>query len=243
MAGQGDVKLKSGIHCGNDSPDISDLLPYQTKCQRNPSAEMEMDTEEKHVKAAKDEEDEAQGQDIEAQDQQLVRYVHPPGTVKIGPDKEHRNIVAVCCEMDTLINNGLWEDFEKYSKLLHVQYSNNVDVQLNILYHTVLSHCVQNIVSSKTHELLESSKELIPKSTCPQYFEIGYLGMLSKVFIKDKQYGMVQCCIDNIYQKSKLLLPEKIVTLTNHRDAEYLIHQFQSKFATNSVPQKYTKEI
>ena len=173
----------------------------------------------------------------------VVRYVAPPGTVRIGPDKQHRSIVAVCGEMDVLISDGLWDQFRKYTERLLLRFPNDVDVKLNVLHHTVFTHCVQNIVSQETHDLLRQSKELIPRSTCPQYFEIDYLGMLSKVLRKDKQYGVVECCINCIYQKSKLLLPEKIVTLQKHRDAEYLIHRFQNKFATNTVPENIFRQI
>ena len=173
----------------------------------------------------------------------VVRYVAPPGTVRIGPDKQHRSIVAVCGEMDVLISDGQWDQFRKYTERLLLRYPDDVDVKLNVLHHTVFTHCVQNIVSPETHDLLRQSKEIIPRSTCPQYFEIDYLGMLSKVLRKDKQYGVVECCINCIYQKSKLLLPEKIVTLQKHRDAEYLIHRFQNKFATNTVPENIFRQI
>ena len=178
-----------------------------------------------------------------SQGHRVVKYVAPPGTVRIGPGKQHRTIVALCGEMDVLISDGLWDEFLQYTQQLKDNHPDDVDVQLNILHHTIFTHCVQNTVSSETHELLRQSKELIPRSTCPQYFEIDYLGMLSKVLRKDKQYGMVQCCINCIYQKSKLLLPEKIVTLAKHRDAEYLIHRFQNKFLTNSIPENIFRQI
>ena len=174
---------------------------------------------------------------------EVVRYVAPPGRVQVGPDKQHRTIVAACGEMDVLINNGFWDQFRKYNERLLLRYPDDVDVKLNVLHHTVFTHCVQNIVSMETHDLLRQSKELIPRSTCPQYFEIDYLGMLSKVFRKDKQFGFAECCVNCIYQKSKLLFPEKIVTLAKHRDAEYLIHQFRNKFATNSVPENIFRQI
>ena len=173
----------------------------------------------------------------------VVRYVAPPGRVQVGPDKQHRIIVAACGEMDVLINNGLWDQFRKYTERLLLWHPNDMDVKINVLHHTVFTHCVQNIVSQETHDLLRQSKELIPRSTCPQYFEIDYLGMLSKVLRKDKQYGVAECCVNCMYQKSKLLLPEKIVTLAKHRDAEYLIHQFQNKFASNTVPENIFRQI
>ena len=176
------------------------------------------------------------------QGHQIVRYVTPPGRVKIGPDRQHRSIMAACGEMDELINEGLWDQFHEYTQRLLLGSPDDVDARLNVLHHVVFSHCVQNSVSSQTHDLLKQSRELVPQSSCPQYFEIDYIGLLSKVFRKEKQYGVVQCCMD-VYQKSQLLLPEKIVTIQRHRNAEYLIHQFQHKFCTGAVPENILREI
>ena len=175
--------------------------------------------------------------------QQLVRLVDPPGTVVIGPEKEHRIMLVMCSEMDRLISDWKWDELEQYQQLIVSKYPFSVDVKLNIIMHSVSAHLEKGTVLKSMHRLLKESQEVIPNSTCHQYFQVEYLGWLSKLSKVEKKYGKVEECMRCIEQKSQMYLPEKIISIQKRRDAEYLIHQFQNKFFTNSVRESIFKRF
>ena len=145
--------------------------------------------------------------------------------------------------MHLLVDNGTLEDFEKYQKLLLSKFADSVDMKIHVLHHMVDAQCVANNVSSKTYEILEETKQLIPKCKYPFRYEIHYLCMLTKTLRKDRKYGIAEEHTSCIYQKLQFLFPQNITMNQIGRDAEYLIHQFQNKISTNSIPEKIFKTI
>ena len=87
-------------------------------------------------------------------------------------------------------------------------FPDDVDVKINLMNRTVFAYFVRKENPSKIHKLLKETKELIPKSSCPQYFELDFLGLLAKVL--EKQYDSAECCVSCIYQKGHLLQPDKL---------------------------------
>ena len=62
--------------------------------------------------------------------------------------------------------------------------------------------------------------------------------MLTMVNNKERKYGMAEEYRNCMYQKLETLFPQNIVMNQKQKDAEYLTHQFQNKFITNSVPDR-----
>ena len=181
------------------------------------------------------------GQKVFAEGHEL-KMLQTPGLIEIS-EKEYRGLLVACSQMHILADNAKWEQFEKYQGLFLARFPDNVDLKLHLLLHMVNAHCNTNTISNKTHEILDETKQLIPKSNYPLLHEFYYLGTLALVSRKEMKYGIAEDHTKCICQKLQLLAPKNIGMNQKRRDAEYLIHQFQNKFTTNSVPEGIFQRI
>ena len=162
-----------------------------------------------------------------------IKLLRTPGFTDVGP--EYRKLIITCSQMHFLLDSAKRNEFEKYQKQILAKFHDNVDVMIRVLHRVVDEQWKTNSISSKTYKILEQTKELISKSNYPLLYEVDHLSMLSKVHRKEGRYGLAENYTNCMYQTSQFLFPQSIVMNQKRRDAEYLIHQFQNKFAANSV--------
>ena len=181
-------------------------------------------------------------QKASAEGQEKVNLVRTPDITEI-PINEYRRLVISCAEMRFFLDNAKWEEFEIYKKLLLAKFPDNVDMKIHVLHHTVEAHMLLNDISTETYKILQETKELIPKSQNPLFFEMNYSYTRAKVLRKERKYGVAEDHTNSFYQSSQILRIEHMIMCQQRRDAEYLTHQFQDKFVTNSVPERIFKRI
>ena len=116
-------------------------------------------------------------------------------------------------------------------------------MKIHVLHIVVDAQCTANNVSSKTYRILTQATQLIPKSNHPLFFEMSNIFTRAKLFRRVKKYGKSEDYKKFFYQKSPLLFLQHVFICLKRRDAEYLTHQFQDKFITNTVPERIFKRI
>ena len=183
---------------------------------------------------------ECQKVETEAQKTDLLRS---PGFVELGPEKEYMRLLAASRVMHLLTDNAQWKEFQTYRKLLIAKFADSVDMKIYMLHHMVDAHLTTNRISNQTYQILKESKQLIPQAKFRQFMEISQIFTWAKVLIKERKYGSAEEQTDNFYQQSQLHFVQHMMMCQKRRDAVILIHQFQNKFATNSVPESILQTI